>query len=744
MNQNPQSNTADFAADSPKTSRERLLQEQKAVSALMKGNISALDTTESIETVSHHILELYSQGNMRDSLILLENLGAWAQNDSPAYKERSLMALSLVTEKVLQQDNEDFLEALSHLLVRWLQHEKDYLTCFEFICMQLQKMLHRMLELELWYQAEDIVGVLHNVKRGVIKKNNILTQVISRVHSNLAGKPTLDQLTTTYINEASDKREVAGTLLVHFGEKSATHLLKTLAVCPERNQRFQLIELIPSTGSEALVPLIETLQTKPPWYLVRNIILILSKLADPSLFHIIKPFMKHRDIRVQQEVVEYVRRMKGSKTTEQLLLALKNCNDTLKPHLIRLIGPTQEKRVESALLQLLKQSGSFAPHLRNVIIQEICLQVHHHPKTQFIAPLQEIFSKEQSKQLISQKTLRTIRSTYLTLQHDCSTPVTIPPLVKVPTKDELLSIDESDLTQVRDLADEQEASPAKQSPEIQVASAKKGDPETLDAHWLVQSLDEEIPLSIKEHLILREDFYSRLSKDEINAFISYLTPSQFAKGQILTSSGDVHSKLYFIDSGKVAFEFPDRKNPLKTQALEKGDSFGHDIFMTGSEWPVSLLAQTDCQLHIFDQELLLNLQPRFPELPFKLFDYCQKNEVLLTILRMIDEQRDKPLTPPLPFTGNTGDHITNVEIVHCAVNGFCFSLILPRGMDFELFLGKELTIFFLSGSDEKASVDAKIIGLEYRQSDSTLYMLAQFIGQATLDGYRFDRITLAG
>ena len=702
---------------------------EKRLRNFNEGETEVFDTPGLIKVIAQYILDLYHKGDMGNALILLENLGEAALSDSIEHREKSLIALSLVAEQILDEENEDLLEAISQLLIRWLKKETEFIAGFEFICLQLGNLVQKMLDLGLWYQSEDLIVALQNIKLGRNKKNRVLTQVISKIQSRIADTHYLKQLTESYVDETNDKSDVAGTLLIHLGDRSAPHLLQTLANCEDKTQRFRLIDLIPAAGAEAIPSLVEFLQNDPPWYLARNIIHMISKIDDPSLYVFIKPFMGHKDIRVQQEVIECLNKMNGSGKTDRLLDALNVCNDSLKPQLIRILGPLRKRKIGSVFIGLLNNYTIFAKHLREDIVKEVCRFMPDYPSEKAIATISALLLQKQTRDSFSQPTLHLIQETLLKLQQ---------------VFDSIPQQDLEDFITAIEIPDEELRVPHSTEEQNDELSASKTQP-AATLSWLEQALSgNDLSELLKRHVQNRKDFYNQLSHDEFLAFTSLLVHRVLKKDEYLVSIGDVHSTLYFIEDGEISLTFPEDGSTAIFKNLQSGDIIGHDIFMNGSDWTVSLQAQNHVEVFLFDQEQLLHLQPSFPSLCKHVLNYSKSNDVIIRLHETVSSRSAHPVdSEPVPFTGNIGDFLADTEILGFFSFGFCFSCILPQGIDCKLFADRELTVSLESANAEPRKIKALTLGLNfYEKEDRKMCVFAKFEQEFDVSDYKFTTISL--
>ncbi|MEE4241220.1 MAG: HEAT repeat domain-containing protein [Desulfopila sp.] len=680
----------------------------------MHGDDSVLNTPGLIEQLAHYIFDLYHNGDMQQTLLLLERLGETTIAENLQHREYALIVLSLVAAKVLEENNEDLLEAISLLLVRWLKNENEYISGFEYICLQLGKLIQKMLEEDLWYQAEDLVTVLSEIKKGTLKKHKLIRQIISRTHSIIAQDTYLDQLTSSYVANHNDKSDVAATLLVQLGEKAAPRMLQTLSSCEDKEQRLRLIDLIPATGIDAIPSLVAKLRSNPPWYVSRNILLILSRIADPAVFEIVKPFIRHQDLRVQQEAVRCIAALNGEQKVSRLLEALNHCDHRVKPLLINLLGPLQEERVGAVFLGLLNNVSIFESALQNSIIQEICKYLPAYSAEKSFAALETLVANQKSREHLTEATLKTIEETCTILRRNIDS-TDLPEWVTLIEPHETETVRPA-LSDSSTPSLEETASPTKH------ASIPK-------ESWFSEvATSRNISAELQKHLHNRADFYTLLSHEEFLVFSALLTSKIFRKNEPITAVGDVHSTLFFIEDGGVQLTFPEKDTITSIKTLEAGDLFGHEIFMNGSEWPVALKAVEDTTVLLFDQEQLLSLQPGYPDFCRKFLNYCRDQDFIMGLHRTVC-RKPPPAQKAIPFTGDIGDHIADSWLIDLLPRGFCFCFTLPQGIDYSLFADRELHVHFSRNGKEEAplKVQAQTIGLNFfREEERRLCIFARF------------------
>ena len=259
------------------------------------------------------------------------------------------MTLSFLVGQILEKENLDSLEPLSKLLVEWLQFETVYISGFGSICKQIQQIGQLMLDSRLFSEAESLLVIIHQIQSGILEKGNTIRGMLSKIQENIASKEILEILVSEYLLDDEKKQESVDNILVYLGRRAVIFLLNKLMHSDNKRDRLLLMRLIPVAGNVAIPVLVECLKKNPPWYVVRNVIYIITEIGDPSLYSLVQPYLKHRDIRVQQEVIGCIDRLDSSKKKVRLLEALLLVDDELKLSLVVHLTQMGGDDVEEAL-----------------------------------------------------------------------------------------------------------------------------------------------------------------------------------------------------------------------------------------------------------------------------------------------------------------------------------------------------------------------------------------------------------
>ena len=689
-----------------------------------------LQNNEFVDRLVDYIYTLYQKDPEQSLLEILEKIGLCACSADKDLRERAILILSIFIEKVSEEKNSpEFLETVTRLLVNWLQIETEYLSGFPFICLQLQTMLQKMLEMGLWYQTENLIIILSQIQKGIIQKNNLIRQTISKVHSCLAEEDFLKNLVDVYLDKKEDRRDIAQCLLLHFGSKAAAVLVQYLVDCKDKEKRFSLIEFIPTAGEVALPACDSCLKQNPPWYVIRNLIIIISRMEDPALYEMVRPFLTYKDIRVQLQILNCITKLGGDHMRDRLIEALTFINDELKQQVVVQLGNMGGEDVGNALCTLLENRGEIAIHVRDELVLTICTKIKFEPSERAIRAVKEFIAERirhsnEGDQLLkaAQDSLLSMELKYTgklnigTIPSSAFTDPSNPDDFKIPVATE----EEFDSLLHGESPDTQEELETPPGP----PTVSKIDEDLPVIEQPSRRSKEEIIKEAKEnssdpgfaiHLENWAKLYEEMTEEEFAAFHAALDLKTYQPKEMIISSGDLRAPLFFFDKGTVNLVRNGVGQETRLGSIGAGDLIGSDIFLTGEAWNLTMYAGEIVHAHVFDLEKLLRMQVNFPHLAEKIFTFCSAYDVLQTMLRVLDYP-DRAGTEGAriekkSMSGESADDTSLQGIILKKLRGgLCFTLPVKANEKVHMLLGARLKLSIRSSSGVVVVLPATIVG----------------------------------
>ncbi len=633
---------------------------------LIQASKKPLNSPEIIEAVARRITRLFSQGDTANAQILLKHIAEGTLSPAPAIKEQSLISLSLLSENARAENHKEMLSLISQSLVRWLEQETELLSGYDFICSQLAACLEKLISMGCYQHVSYLTPPIKDITTGTNKKQKIQHQCVSRVFNRITQTHYLEQLTDSYLGREPEQTQAAKSLLTVYGSKSTPYLLEILKENQIKKDRFMLLEILQNQGQEAISPLLSCLHSRPPWYLIRNIILLISLLKDETLYSHVKPYLSHEDIRVQQEVVHFLATMDKTSRTDRLLEAVTICGDETKPQIIRILSPLKEARVHKTMQGIIKNIETCTPTYREKILAEAGSYILSYPDNNGKVFLEKLLAQDNSTHRLQEAT-------------------------KIALKKLMADSGESQ-------------DPVCDKPE----SAVQLDEGATDKNSLV-----------KNHITHHSSFYTALSRKECKTLYKSFISKTYEPDDIIVKKGDVHSYLYFLEQGEVSLDF-EEESITDIMPLQPGDIFGYEVFMDGSEWPVTLRATERSTLFLFDQEELLKLQQKDEHISATFMSYCRQKDCMLSFLKntrscILQQEKDV-----IPFDDAAGELISTITTSGLFSNGISCCFHLPRGIDHSLFAKRHFSVTFTDSEQKVFEVKGYTAGLIFHEQPERL------------------------
>lgn len=771
-----------LASEEQKRAERRLV---ALLAGLEDGNGLVLLNDELMENLPDLIRDYCQDGDYDKVSVLFEKLGECACNENRKMRERAVMALSLCLSVLDEKKHHPYLiQQVINILQDWLRFETDFFSVCNSVCRQLQDNGIRMFEEGMWKECSVLLNLFYQIQSGELKKSNAIRSVVCKAQDRMALDHVLEELTLVSLRGRGERRVLAESLLTHLGRRAAIYLLETLLQCQNREDRIRLVQFVPATGNASIRVIKEYLKKDLPWYGIRNIILMITAMDDPTLLSLIMPFLTHEDIRIQQQVLDSITEIIPENPGPYLLEALPVVDDSLKVRLVSLIGVLGEPNAPDAFLDLLGRRDSFSPEVCDELLQKLAVQVRLSDSIRAVNLLNMVLDERRE-------------------EHD---PATDPVSITINQTLQLLKPrfgiydssdteenaeddrDENAETEFENFADETlgdisfhgdqaaqnvarqkvhainekvskilgEKTPEHASQYLFaecVAAAEEKDFETaellrdriieVDPNALAElikageKIEQEQSTSVNSHHIsIWQDLYDSLSTEEFNALYFALEARSFSPGSVIVEQGDIRSELYFINSGEVRLACWRGKEEIFLKRIGTGKIIGAGPFFDVSVWTVSLTALGEADIHVLKRESYLELLEQFPNLEPCLREYCKKTEAVPKLLQMSGEDRRHAVRYPLSLIvkhslldkyGNANMRSFKGELADLSCLGLSFTIRITRKENARLMLGRSIkTLLPVPGSDP-ITVTGQIVAVRYQEyGDNDFLIHVQF------------------
>ncbi|MCB2214652.1 MAG: cyclic nucleotide-binding domain-containing protein [Desulfobulbaceae bacterium] len=697
-----------------------------AVQQFLAGDREVLLRQEIASALGSHLLHCYQSGQrqiVHDTLAMLGNLVCDGDHD---LREQAVDALSKSSAALDQYNDLELLLNTFKPLVAWIQCEEKYISGFGIACSQLHKLAQKLLgNKKYWSETEPLLITLHHIQEGVVDRNNSIRGMAVKLLESLATKQLLDTLATCYLQERTNLKYSAETIMTNLGRRSVVYLLNRLMHSQSKEERLQLIKLIPGTGNVAVPVLAECLDKKPPWYVIRNIVFIISELNNGSLYNIVRPYLSHPDIRVQQQVLSCMVKISGGKLQRRLIEALPLVHDDLKMQIIMQLSQIGGDEVVAALLDLLRSRDSLNRETYIELLVKICVAFKFSSTRDVIPALNELIDERQRHAGPSDPVIVAARDTLLILEpryrHQSQAAGGETDSVESDFRfatdtDKAGSLRRIERS-VKELVAQGDLERAGQKLFANAVTAAR-DKDFASAELLRDKMLEINPLALSEvirlgeiieeekssslsnhHVAVWSELYEQMTTEEFNALYFAMKQEVYRVDEIIVREGETDPSLYFVNAGIIRMSCKSGGRETFLKRLRPGEVIGVAQFFSASVWTISLAAQTETQVHVLSRENYEMLTATYPELANKLFAFCNKYDTVPELLKMAgSDRREYPRYGVNIFInnllldpyGNAGKRKFRGELADISRGGLCFSVHITSRKNARLLLGRQI------------------------------------------------------
>ncbi len=344
-----------------RTEREKEEREQReirlrsAIQDIFKGDKAPFADPQLGEALAERYKALY-QKKPELAQSLLDRLGEALIDADAAVRTGAARAVPPINRFLLSQGAYEPLYRLSQPLAQWLCAEGELTSDYRQICQQMQKFSQIRMQARCFQETSHILESFNRLYSDTDRYPEDMRELAGRMLKRIASDGVLDTLLKEFKGGEQRRRE-AGRSLSHLGAIATGPLLDILKRSDAMSERVRIINTISEMGSAAAPALVNRLQQGGPWYYLRNLIMMLGKVGDPAHVHVLKPFLKHDDLRVRREALNTLYNIGGPQRTGILLEELETADDASKRSIVDMLGALRTPEASPALVKQLESLG---------------------------------------------------------------------------------------------------------------------------------------------------------------------------------------------------------------------------------------------------------------------------------------------------------------------------------------------------------------------------------------------------
>ncbi|MEE4165216.1 MAG: cyclic nucleotide-binding domain-containing protein [Desulfocapsaceae bacterium] len=714
---------------------------------LISGELELLKDREFTENLGPYVSQMYHDGRRPDVIALLARFDGYITDNDRQIRENSVSVLSKFSTSISDTNDLEILHAVFLQFVCWLEFETEYIRVFGVACNQAHKLTQRLLsDDKYWQETLKLTTVVDDIGSGRQEKSDDICGTITKLQESLATKDSLEKLVRRYLSDTVENSRIAASILTTLGHRSTIYLVNQLMHSKDKNVRLQLVKLIPGAGASVVPILRDCLDKSPPWFVIRNVIFILSELNDEAYYPIVEPYLCHRDIRVQQQALSCIIKISGDHLQERLIAALKSVHEELKIKIVMQLGQAgDDYTLVSAFVELLQLRWTFMEEWSTELVVKLCIALKSSPSKEAVEILQEIVEERTNDSdptnpitVAARETLTIIEPKY---RHDIQAFIEIGTDGTALRQSSVQRVEQSIESHIA-RGELEKAGDKLFSNGVNAARNK----DFITAETLRDRLLELNPLALSEvirlgeiieeeksstvnnhHIVVWSGLYEKMSTEEFNALYYAMRQESYAADEVIVRAGDNDPSLYFVNSGTVTLSCRCGKKETFLKRLQPGEVIGVGPFFSVSVWTVSMTAQAASQIHVLSRQKYLELKKDHPGLEKKLENFCTICDTVPELLRMSGSDRRESARYSItvmvrnilldPY-GNAGKRAFRGELIDISRGGLCFSIKISSTNNARLLLGRQIVTEITLGDGNILKCFGIIVGVKFHEQET--------------------------
>ncbi len=720
---------------------------------LLQGNLKGLEQKNISQALPGTIRNLLSQGDEVIADKLLRQLAATPQHQDSIIQTNAARTLASVAEHLDNIGQWQRLDKLLPALQQGLRIQgADEQSIKQTITAIGGLTSHYLVEKE-YNQALVTTRFLRTLSSEAPLtpgSNPLIREQALETLKNLCTQPVLEHLLDLYLHSES-QQETAGQMLIELRKQSTKFQLQQLISNKSRFERKRLLALIKQTGHPAIDILLEELHPDAPWFVIRNIIHLLGEINNPSILREIQPYIKHADLRVQQETINTAIKIGGENISEFLFDALQTVDDSIKIKVVNHVATIKGDHFVSSLTDILESTKPFLGKYKNNLHLSICKALGVIGSKRANTSLNRVSQSRNPFNLggysdevrqAARLALEQIRMAQTsqkkgTIHEELG--------IKGPDKLSLVTsagtqstpIDvEAEIFTIAAQGNRDQA--IKRLLDLITTTARAGDFPTAERlRERIYEIDSlalgeiirsgEIIEQEKKGAINEDDLTTwaaltdRLSSEEFTTMYHEFTEHRYKPEETLVNQGDKNETLFFIAQGSVKVSHTVGPREIFITSLNRGQIAGENFFAP-SFWTVSLTSLTPSKVYILQQTSLNGWQEKFPRLRAKLHEFYTASNTVQSILKKkgLDRRKDqrfnlsrKIQVQPITNLDSPIGRGFRAEIIDIAVGGLAFLIRISKQESVRLLLGRRLQVVLpIGGANNFLHLNGLVVSIQ--------------------------------
>lgn len=643
---------------------ENTVNEDDTAGELQKELLILLDNPDLMNLLPGEVSRYLDEGDMQRVRLLLQLIQEKVDKSVDKKVEWYNGAFCLVTDLLIRRKQEALLFDHVDFFIHWLNTSTQADFFFEKYGEALHAIANYALQEGDFSNGLKIVRVFASIRNGEIKKTVPVKAMAARIQDRMVTADLLDGLVADYLQ--NQQQSPAGPLLIALGMNGIVHLLNLLIMAEKKEVRFALIDLLETAGPVLPSAILKILHNKLPWYAKRNLLQLLGKTGNSTHGQRVADMARDSDLRVQNEAIQCLKLIGGSKLKDLLLQIVDFVADDLKRQVLEMLMVVSDEGVAAKLLDFLERAGGMNGAASKTWFEQFCMVLGHSNSSAAYGRLKAFVDGGEQDHDIPGKAVDSAQQALLSLSLDPDEkPEELPqPEVKAPVDGERGRPEPLGITflpqekQARDLfaaGKEEDGVELVMDLISKMAEQRKFDQADKLREWLLRAAPMALIKAIQAAEIIQEqktkaidrghlevwsDLYDALSPEEFSTLYHSMQHRRYRVGEIIIEQHTLQPALFFVNRGKVKLYYSDKGSAdVLVRIAGPGDIVGVDTFFNASLWTITASTMGPADVSMLRLESQEKWQDEFPALESKLHDFCLQYESLQEFFKNTKKDR---------------------------------------------------------------------------------------------------------
>lgn len=246
------------------------------------------------------------------------------------------------------------LEPLINSALEKLNAERDYTPLYTSLTDFLERTCQELVFNESYPLATRILETFNAHANPQSERHHEQKKRAITAQERIASDDINRMLLTVIQHGDENARDAAGTLMTKMGNRMMLALLDLLKTTDDRSLRRGILNLLQQMGSAILDPVTAELRNSAnPWYVIRNMVLLLSSVGSPSHIDLLQALLGHDEARVRKEALAAIAKLDPESARETVRDLLVDKNMVVRRFVIGLLGTMRDTESIPSLASLI-------------------------------------------------------------------------------------------------------------------------------------------------------------------------------------------------------------------------------------------------------------------------------------------------------------------------------------------------------------------------------------------------------